>query len=193
MRALGSVMMLLFGFTAAAGAQELTWRKDIQPIIAAKCGGCHGSAQPEFSEWMVQREKNKSLAPRMDTEQIHQRQMPWIVKVNGPIRFRQPQLHLALPQQRHDFGELLAVEGTLELANHDRIKTPVDMGNRGKKLRRLRPVGPCDPAGYSGSHLVPCCCQLSNIFVTHAQDASTASRRINRDASPAITSSNNRS
>ena len=77
MRALGSVMMLLFGFTAAAGAQELTWRKDIQPIIAAKCGGCHGSAQPEFSEWMVQREKNKSLAPRMDTYAHYMNYVVW--------------------------------------------------------------------------------------------------------------------
>ena len=51
----------------SAGAQDLTWRKDIQPIIAAKCAGCHGANKPEFAEWMVQREKDKGLAPRMDT------------------------------------------------------------------------------------------------------------------------------
>lgn len=67
MRMLKVLLILLCGSAASAGAQELTWRKDIQPIIAGKCAGCHGAAQPEFSEWMVQREKNKSLAPRMDS------------------------------------------------------------------------------------------------------------------------------
>jgi hypothetical protein len=57
----------LSGVAMPAGAQEVTWRKDIQPIVAAKCGACHGPNQPEFAEWMVQREKNKNLAPRMDT------------------------------------------------------------------------------------------------------------------------------
>jgi single heme cytochrome PccH len=59
--------ILLCSFAASAGAQDLSWRSDIQPLIAAKCGGCHGAKQPEFGDWMVQREKNKSLAPRMDT------------------------------------------------------------------------------------------------------------------------------
>ena len=60
-------LMLAAGFVASANANELTWRKDIQPIVAAKCAGCHGSKQPEFAEWMVQREQNKNLAPRMDS------------------------------------------------------------------------------------------------------------------------------
>jgi hypothetical protein len=58
---------LLVGLSASAGAQDLTWRQDIQPIIAAKCGMCHGPAKPEFAEWDVQRAKDKNLAPRMDT------------------------------------------------------------------------------------------------------------------------------
>lgn len=69
MRSLTTGIVLLYsGFVAvSAGAQELTWRKDIQPIIAAKCAGCHGGNKPEFAEWMVQREKDKGLSPRMDT------------------------------------------------------------------------------------------------------------------------------
>jgi hypothetical protein len=61
------LMGLFAGIVGSAGAQDLTWRKDIQPIVAAKCGGCHGANQPEFSEWMVLREKDKNLASRLDT------------------------------------------------------------------------------------------------------------------------------
>lgn len=58
---------LFAGATAVAGAQELTWRKDIEPIAKAQCSECHGPGEPEFAEWMVRREKEKKLAPRMDT------------------------------------------------------------------------------------------------------------------------------
>lgn len=51
---------------ASAGAQELTWRKDVQPVIAAQCAACHGDKQPRIAEWEVQRLKDKQLAPRMD-------------------------------------------------------------------------------------------------------------------------------
>jgi len=55
------------GLSTVAGAQDLTWRKDIEPIIKAQCGECHGASEPEFAEWMVRRDKEKKLAPRMDT------------------------------------------------------------------------------------------------------------------------------
>lgn len=61
------LVTLLAGFAATAGAQELTWRKDIQPIVKAQCSECHGSGEPEFAEWMVRREKEKKLSPRMDS------------------------------------------------------------------------------------------------------------------------------
>ena len=67
MRMLTSFFVLFFGIAASASAQDVTWRKDVQPIVAAKCAGCHGASQPEFAEWMVLREKQKNLAPRMDT------------------------------------------------------------------------------------------------------------------------------
>jgi thiol-disulfide isomerase/thioredoxin len=60
-------------------------------------------------------------------------------------------------------------------------------------MRRLASTGPQVPAGYSGNHRNPCRCHPSRILVIHAQDASTASRRMNREASPAITSKSNRS
>jgi len=63
--------------TATASAQDLTWRKDIQPIIAAKCAGCHGPNQPGFDEWNVQRVKDKNLAPRLDTYAFFMNHVVW--------------------------------------------------------------------------------------------------------------------
>jgi hypothetical protein len=67
MRLIVTAAVILSSIAASAIAQDVTWRKDVQPIVAAKCAGCHGSAKPEFAEWMVQREKDKNLSPRMDT------------------------------------------------------------------------------------------------------------------------------
>ena len=67
MRVSALALVLTVWFVGSANANEFSWRKDIQPIIAAKCAGCHGPKQPEFAEWMVQREQNKNLSPRMDT------------------------------------------------------------------------------------------------------------------------------
>ncbi len=66
MRRSAVVFGLLAGIAASAGAQELTWRKDIQPIVAAQCDACHGANQPRIAEWEVQRLKDKNLAPRLD-------------------------------------------------------------------------------------------------------------------------------
>jgi hypothetical protein len=62
-----TIAVALLGITVPAIAQEVTWRKNVQPIVVKQCGECHGPADPEFAEWMVLREKNKKLAPRMDT------------------------------------------------------------------------------------------------------------------------------
>ena len=66
----------------------------------------------------------------------------------------------------------------------------------GAAVRLYQPFrfdGTLVPGSYSGNHLVPCCCQPSRIGVIHAHEASTISRRINREASPAITSNSSRS
>ena len=39
-------LAVVLGFVSSAAAQELTWRKDIQPIVQAACGACHGSNAP---------------------------------------------------------------------------------------------------------------------------------------------------
>ncbi|MGL4666501.1 MAG: cytochrome C [Saezia sp.] len=53
--------------TVSAQEKELTWRDDIRPIINQQCAACHGSNKPEYSDWMMLREADKDLAPRMDT------------------------------------------------------------------------------------------------------------------------------
>src|SRR5207245_4744643 len=55
-------------------------------------------------------------------------------------------------------------------------------------MSRLASTGPQLPTGYSGSHLVPQVFQPSRMPVIQAQDASTASRRLTSDASPALPS-----
>ena len=61
-------LLLLAACAASATAQELTWRKDVGPMIAAKCGACHGANMPEYSDWMqLGDEKRKTVAPRIDS------------------------------------------------------------------------------------------------------------------------------
>ena len=62
-----TIFVGLFAIAASASAQDVTWRKDVQPIIAAKCAGCHGPNQPGFADWNVQRVKDKNLAPQLVT------------------------------------------------------------------------------------------------------------------------------
>jgi len=71
------VLGLFAGVILPASAQDLTWRTDIQPIIAAKCGACHGADQPGFAEWDVQRVKDKNLAPRLDTYAYFMNHVVW--------------------------------------------------------------------------------------------------------------------
>ena len=61
-------LLMLAGFTTGAIAQDVTWRKDVGPMIAAKCGTCHGASAPEYNDWsLMPEEKRRSVAPRMDT------------------------------------------------------------------------------------------------------------------------------
>lgn len=63
------ISVLLFAcFATSAVAQELTWRKDVAPIIAEKCVICHGPNAPEYHDWMLLGDdKRATVAPRMDT------------------------------------------------------------------------------------------------------------------------------
>jgi len=67
----------LFAVAASASAEDLTWRKDIQPIVTAKCAGCHGTNQPGFADWNVQRVSNKSLAPQLVTYPFFMNHVVW--------------------------------------------------------------------------------------------------------------------
>jgi hypothetical protein len=61
-------VLFLFCFATLAIAQELTWRKDIAPIVAEKCVMCHGPNAPEYNDWMLLSEdKRANVASRMDT------------------------------------------------------------------------------------------------------------------------------
>jgi hypothetical protein len=63
------IALLLFaGIGTSALAADPTWSKDVGPIVAAKCGMCHGAKAPEYNDWMaLGEEKRKSVGPRMDT------------------------------------------------------------------------------------------------------------------------------
>ncbi|MEI8174184.1 MAG: hypothetical protein WCH07_11980 [Deltaproteobacteria bacterium] len=49
------VFLVLAVVAGTAEAQELTWRKDIQPIVQANCVACHGSNSPIYEEWNLDR------------------------------------------------------------------------------------------------------------------------------------------
>jgi hypothetical protein len=56
------------GLATTAMAQEPTWRKDVGPMIAARCGTCHDARGPEYDDWnLMTEDKRRTVAPRMDT------------------------------------------------------------------------------------------------------------------------------
>ena len=56
-------------FALPALADDVTYRKDIQPLIKAQCSECHGSDSPTLAEFLLDQEKYKKdkLGPRLDT------------------------------------------------------------------------------------------------------------------------------
>jgi hypothetical protein len=50
-------------------AQDVTYRKDIQPMLKAMCLGCHGDNSPSLAEFKLDEEKYKKAkaGPRIDT------------------------------------------------------------------------------------------------------------------------------
>jgi len=73
------VIVVMLGVAAPAAAQELTWRKDVQPIIQASCAACHGTNSPTYEEWDLDREKwnKQNMGPRMDTYEHFMRFVVW--------------------------------------------------------------------------------------------------------------------
>lgn len=61
-------VLLIVGFVAVASAQDLSWRKDIAPVVSMRCGACHGQNTPEYNDWMLLgEEKRKTIGSRMDS------------------------------------------------------------------------------------------------------------------------------
>ena len=44
-------------FALPALANDVTYRKDIQPLIKAQCSECHGSDSPTLAEFLLDQEK----------------------------------------------------------------------------------------------------------------------------------------
>jgi hypothetical protein len=61
------------------GAQDLSWRKDIAPIIKEQCGACHGASAPVYEDWNLDRKnfEAKKIGPRMDTYPDFMRHVVW--------------------------------------------------------------------------------------------------------------------
>ena len=55
--------------SAGAAAQDVTYRKDIKPLVEAKCTGCHGATAPTLMEFQVDQKKHTAAmkGPRIDT------------------------------------------------------------------------------------------------------------------------------
>jgi hypothetical protein len=69
LQAVACAAALIVGVNADGWAQDVTYRKDIKPLIEAKCVGCHGAQSPSLADFKLD-EKRYAAAmkgPRMDT------------------------------------------------------------------------------------------------------------------------------
>ena len=64
---LSALALTITGAAQQLKAEELTWRKDIQPMVEAKCLDCHGSDTPEYNDWRLLGDARKETGSRMDT------------------------------------------------------------------------------------------------------------------------------
>ena len=76
---LALALVALIAAAAPADAQDLTWRKDIQPVMQAHCSACHGANAPVYEDWNLDRDKwtKQSVGPRMDTYATFMRHVVW--------------------------------------------------------------------------------------------------------------------
>lgn len=80
MKRVGRLAILaLCSHSAFAMGQEVTWRKDIQPLITQKCAACHGANSPSYEEWNLDRKnfEAKRIGPRMDNYSDLMRHVVW--------------------------------------------------------------------------------------------------------------------
>ena len=70
-RILISACLGVCGTLASAGApaNDITYRKDIKPLLEARCAACHGAGAPTLAEFKLEEKKYTAAmkGPRMDT------------------------------------------------------------------------------------------------------------------------------
>ena len=67
---LGSFVLIgLAGNAAADEKNQVTYEKNVKPVVAARCLSCHGSDAPTITEYKKDKEgfKKKMKGPRMDS------------------------------------------------------------------------------------------------------------------------------
>ena len=64
-----SIAACLTVASAGSLAQDTTYRKDIKPLVDAKCAVCHGAASPNLEEFQLDQKKYAAAmkGPRIDT------------------------------------------------------------------------------------------------------------------------------
>jgi hypothetical protein len=72
MKAIWSSACVAACLTAASAgslAQDVTYRKDIKPLVEAKCAGCHGVGAPSLADFQLDQKKYTAAmkGPRIDT------------------------------------------------------------------------------------------------------------------------------
>ena len=72
MRTIGTAALIAALVAAASAdglAQETSYRKDIRPLVDAKCAACHGAGAPTLAEFLLDQKKYSAAmkGPRMDT------------------------------------------------------------------------------------------------------------------------------
>lgn len=62
-------LFAVLGLSSAGIAGEVTYRKDIRPLVAAKCAACHGADAPYYGDFEENKKKFEAMfkGPRMDT------------------------------------------------------------------------------------------------------------------------------
>ncbi|MDX1401591.1 MAG: hypothetical protein R3245_06695 [Kiloniellales bacterium] len=63
------VFFATFAVSIASVAADVTYRKDIRPLMEQKCLGCHGSGSPYYGDFKDDEKKYKAAmkGPRMDS------------------------------------------------------------------------------------------------------------------------------
>jgi hypothetical protein len=69
MRFVLPVLASILVFSTAADPEPVTYRKHIQPVVAARCAGCHRADAPQYFGFKEQKDAwmAKGIGPRMDT------------------------------------------------------------------------------------------------------------------------------